>query len=209
MSLSCCGVTSVDDYGTLNIPPSCCDNTGCDKARAHELGYWQSAILVHSVTYCVVQLILFTIFYNFIKLFFRFDYSNCHITTSASNEGSQMISPVSRPAIDNLLSYSVPWYIGRILILGSRVTSQCCSAHAHIWRCCLLRSPSFLTSPYMERARGHVTAAQSRDLASPIYGHVGALTGCNWPRDLSRDLISLGPYTGVCKGCNVCPITHA
>ena len=99
--------------------------------------------------------------------------------------------------------------IGRILILGSRVTSQCCSAHAHIWRCCLLSSPGFLTSPYMERAPGHVTAAQSRDLASPIYGHVGALTGYTWPRDLSRDLISLGPDTGVCNGCNVCPITHA
>ena len=96
--------------------------------------------------------------------------------------------------------------IGRILILGSRVTSQCCSAHAHIWRCCLLSSPCFLTSPYMERAPGHVTAAQSRDLASPIYGHVGALTLYNWPRDLSRDLISLGPDTGVCNGCNVCPI---
>ena len=95
--------------------------------------------------------------------------------------------------------------IGRILILGSRVTSQCCSAHAHIWRCCLLSSPGFLTSPYMERAPGHVTTAQSRDLASPIYGHVGALTGYTWP----RDLISLGPDTGVCNGCNVCPITHA
>ena len=41
----------------------------------------------------------------------------------------------------------------------------------------LLSSPCFLTSPYMERARDHVTAAQPRDLASPIYGHVGALTG--------------------------------
>ena len=28
-----------------------------------------------------------------------------------------------------------------------------------------------------------VTAAQSRDLASPIYGHVVALTGYTWPRD--------------------------
>ena len=72
------------------------------------------------------------------------------------------------------------WYpIGGVLILGSRVTSQCCSAHAHIWRCCLLSSPGFLTSPYMERAPGHVTAAQSCDLTSPIYqyGHVVALTG--------------------------------
>ena len=49
----------------------------------------------------------------------------------------------------------------------------------------------------MECARGHVTAAQSRDLTSPIYGHVEALTGYTLPRDLSRDLISLGPDTCV------------
>ena len=41
----------------------------------------------------------------------------------------------------------------------------------------LLSSPCFLTSPYMERAQDQVTAGQPRDLASPIYGHVGALTG--------------------------------
>ena len=41
----------------------------------------------------------------------------------------------------------------------------------------LLSSSCLLTSPYMERAPGHVTATLSRDLASPIYGHVRALTG--------------------------------
>ncbi|KAL5254691.1 hypothetical protein ACHWQZ_G014205 [Mnemiopsis leidyi] len=48
ISLSCCGVSSVDDYGTLNIPPSCCDNSGCDKARAHDLGCYKkiSTLLV-------------------------------------------------------------------------------------------------------------------------------------------------------------------
>ena len=40
-----------------------------------------------------------------------------------------------------------------------------------------LSSHCFLASPYMERARSHVTAAQSLDLASPVYRHVGALTG--------------------------------
>ena len=40
-----------------------------------------------------------------------------------------------------------------------------------------LSSPCFSTSPYLERAWCHVIAAQSRDLASPIYGYVEALTG--------------------------------
>ena len=59
-----------------------------------------------------------------------------------------------------------------VLILGSRLTRPFQHGDA-----ALLSSPCFLTSPYMERARDHVTAAQPRDLASPIYGHVGALTG--------------------------------
>ncbi|XP_063682699.1 CD63 antigen-like [Bolinopsis microptera] len=41
ISLSCCGISSVDDYGTMNIPPSCCDNKGCDKERAHEMGCYK------------------------------------------------------------------------------------------------------------------------------------------------------------------------
>ena len=61
----------------------------------------------------------------------------------------------------------------------------------------------------MERARGNVTAAQPRDLASPIYELIGALTGYTRPHDLSRDLISLGSDTCLCNGCNMCPITHA
>ena len=56
----------------------------------------------------------------------------------------------------------------------------------------------------MECARGHVTTIQSRDLASPIYGHVGASTGYTWPRDLPRDLISLGPDTPVSLGLFSC-----
>ena len=65
--------------------------------------------------------------------------------------------------------------IDGVLIFGSRLTWQCCSAHAH-GDAALLSSPCFLTSPYMERARDHVTAARPRDLSSPIYGHVEALT---------------------------------
>ena len=88
---------------------------------------------------------------------------------------------------------------------------QSCSAHPHIWRCYLLSSPCFLTSPYMERAPGHMTAPRSLDLTSPIYEHVVDLTRYAWPRDLSRDLTSLGPDTCVCvcNGCNMYPITHA
>ena len=41
----------------------------------------------------------------------------------------------------------------------------------------LLSSLCLLTSPYKERARVHVATAQSRDLESSIYGHVGAFTG--------------------------------
>ena len=50
---------------------------------------------------------------------------------------------------------------------GSRLTWQCFSAYAHIIYdyAELLSSPYFFTSAlYMERARGHVTAAQSLDL---------------------------------------------
>ena len=57
----------------------------------------------------------------------------------------------SVPLLSNSQYQNFP-SIGRILILGSRLTWQSCSAHAHVWRCCLLSSPCFLTSPYIERA---------------------------------------------------------
>ena len=63
-------------------------------------------------------------------------------------------------------------------------------------------------SLYIEFAWDHVTTAQLRDLASPIYGHIEAFTGFTWPRDQSRELISRGTDTRVCNGCNVCSITH-
>ena len=102
---------------------------------------------------------------------------------------------------DSIKSYS----IGVVLIFGSRLTWQCCLLMPIYGDAALLSLPCFLTSPYMDRARDHVTAARSRDLSSPIYRHVEALTGYTWP----RYLISLGPDTSMCNRCNVCPHTQA
>ena len=71
----------------------------------------------------------------------------------------------------------------------------------------LLSSPCFLTSPYMDLLMGDarsrdwaaVTWCRANSIYSPIYsGHVEVLTGYSWPRDQSRDLISLEPDTCVC-----------
>ena len=110
------------------------------------------------------------------------------------------------------LLYINPWHpqivirltsVGRVLTLGWRGSA---ARLMSIYGSAAL----LILSPYMERARGHVTAARSRDLASPIYGHVGALIGCIWPRDLSHDLTSRRPVNCVCicNGCNVHRITH-
>ena len=100
------------------------------------------------------------------------------------------------------LLYINPWHpqkvikstsVGRVLTLGWRGSAAL-----------------LIKSPYMERAQGHVTAARSRDLASPIFGHAEALIGFIWPRDLSHDLTSRRPVNCVCicNGCNVHRITH-
>ena len=99
------------------------------------------------------------------------------------------------------------WPIGGVLILGSRLTWQAALLIPIYGDAALLSSPCFLflTSPHMERARDHVTAARPRDPSPSIHGHVVALPGYTWP----CDLISLGPGTCVCNGRNVYPIKHA
>lgn len=37
-NLECCGENSVDDYGLLDIPVSCCNSQGCDSVRAYQVG---------------------------------------------------------------------------------------------------------------------------------------------------------------------------
>ena len=113
---------------------------------------------------------------------------SCHQSQSAGPSDS------TRPFQSGF--YLIP-IIGGVLILGSRLRWQAALLMPIYGDAALLSSPCFLTSPYMERARDHVTAARPRDLTSPKYGHNGPLTGYTWPRDLSCDLISLGPDTCV------------
>ena len=89
---------------------------------------------------------------------FKEENSNC-----SAMSGYRGIFPIALHRCAFRTRNSKKWLVGRILIFGSRVTSQCCSAHAHIWWCCLLSSPCFLTSPYMGRAPG-----QGSNM--PIYG---------------------------------------
>jgi len=37
-NLKCCGENSVNDYGLLDIPASCCNSKGCDDVRAYQGG---------------------------------------------------------------------------------------------------------------------------------------------------------------------------
>ena len=64
--------------------------------------------------------------------------------------------------------------------MTARPTDSCAQENpVHTQLAAAATPPCFLTFPcIMERPQGHVTTAQSRDLASHIiYGHVGALTG--------------------------------
>ena len=107
------------------------------------------------------------------------------------------------------------FYKSRTLTHGYNLASDSIGQCLNTWQSahlavllCSSPPPCFLTSLYIEFAWDHVTTAQLRDLASPIYGHIEAFTGFTWPRDQSRELISRGTDTRVCNGCNVCSITH-
>ena len=103
-----------------------------------------------SLQKCIVNILIF----NISEIFLVLHNSRLYLQALKS-KGSvkKLTKALSSLAMDS--SQNRYWsIIGRILILGSRVTSQCCSAHAHIWRCCLLSSPGFLTRSQEPKLEG-------------------------------------------------------